>query len=270
MRDIKLVCTDIDGTIVRPDFTLSEDVKACIKKLDNMGIKVVLVSGRMPAAMSYVAEELELDHPISSYQGALITHNEDILYKKCLDSKIAKEVIDWASDNGVHLNVYLGDDIYVEEDNPTIRKYTGEMKVKYFVKSLKEVELEGVCKILAIDFDDEDKVSSWKEYLKKKYPETYIVKSTPYFCEVCSGEASKGAAVDYLIEHYGIERENVLTIGDQNNDLELIEAGGVSVAMGNATDELKKLADHVTDTVQNDGFVRAIEKFVKGYDEARL
>ena len=92
-------------------------------------------------------------------------------------------------------------------------------------------------------------------------PELYIVKSTPYFCEVSNSEAKKSCAVNFLQNYWGLKKEEILTIGDQNNDIELLKAGGVSVAMGNATEELKKYADYITDTVDNDGFVKAIEKY---------
>ena len=90
----------------------------------------------------------------------------------------------------------------------------------------------------------------------------YIVKSTPYFCEIGSKEAKKSSGVKFLADMWGIKQDEILTIGDQNNDIELLKAGGVKVAMGNATDELKECADYITDTVDNDGFVKAIEKFV--------
>ena len=99
--------------------------------------------------------------------------------------------------------------------------------------------------------------------LKKEYPELFICKSTDFFCEICHKEATKGDGLSFLQNLYGISKEETLTIGDHNNDIELLQSGGVKVAMGNATDELKAIADYVTDTVDNDGFAKAIEKFVK-------
>ena len=93
-------------------------------------------------------------------------------------------------------------------------------------------------------------------------PHLYIVKSTPWFCEFSTQEATKARAVEVLKEYWNLKDQEVLTIGDQDNDIELLKAGGIKVAMGNATDELKKYADFVTDTVENDGFVKAMEKFV--------
>ena len=67
--------------------------------------------------------------------------------------------------------------------------------------------------------------------------------------------------VEFLQKHWGLKKEEILTIGDQNNDIALLQAGGIKIAMGNATDELKEIADYITDSVFNDGFVKAIDKF---------
>ena len=108
-----------------------------------------------------------------------------------------------------------------------------------------------------------DKVTGWVEELKSKYPDLYIVKSTPFFCEIGSGNAKKSLGVKFLSEMWNIKPEEVLTIGDQNNDIDLVKCGGIGVAMGNATPELKDCADYITDTVDNDGFAKAVEKFVQ-------
>ena len=74
-----------------------------------------------------------------------------------------------------------------------------------------------------------------------------------YFCEICSGEAKKSLGVEHLCKMWGLKKEEILTIGDQNNDIALLQAGGIKVAMGNATNELKELADYITESVYDDG-----------------
>jgi Cof subfamily protein (haloacid dehalogenase superfamily) len=268
---IKLIVTDIDGTILKHNFEFNQEVKDCIKKLTQAGIKVVLATGRMHAAAEHIAKELNLITPIVSYQGGLIKHKNKILYEKNLNSQYATEIIQWAKANKIHLNLYMNDKLYVEEDNPVIRRYTGEQKIKGFVvESFNEIEITKVNKLLAIDFEDENKVTKWEKYLSTKYKDVHVVKSTPYFCEVCHQDAKKSDAVNFLKEYWQLERKEIMTIGDQNNDIELLLAGGIKVAMGNATEELKSIADYITDTVSNNGFVKAVEKFIRGYDEAKL
>lgn len=265
---IKLIATDIDGTILKHNFEFNQEVKNCIAKLTNDGIKVILVTGRMYVATDYIAKELGLDTPIICYQGGLVQYKKQVLYEKNLNPQRAREIINWAKKNKVHLNLYMNDELYVEEDNAIIRRYTGERKAGFLVESFDEVKLDKVNKLLLIDFDDENKVTMWKDYLETKYPDLHIVKSTPYFCEICHQEATKAHAVNFLKEYWGVKTEEVMAIGDQNNDIELLTAGGVKVAMGNATEELKAVADYVTDTVKNNGFVSAVERFV--YDKVKL
>ena len=233
-----------------------------MKKLCDNGVKVVLVTGRMHCATTHVAEALGLKTPIVSYQGGLIKNNKgETLYQQNLDSDTAKKIIKWARKNDVHINLYLDDKLYVEKDNEFVRKYTDGKFISYEVCNFDDLNIENVNKILAIDFNDAERVTGWVCELQQKFPELYIVKSTPYFCEIGSPKATKSAGVEFLANKWGIKRDEILTIGDQDNDIELLKAGGVPVAMGNASDELKKYACYITDTVENDGFAKAVEKY---------
>ena len=260
---IKMIATDIDGTIADWKGQFSPAVRNCINKLKAAGIKIVLVTGRMHSSAIHVAKDLGLDTPLISYQGGLVKDFDGkILYRKNLNSGYAKEIIVWARENNIHINLYIDDKLYVENDDEIIKYYVDGKHIEYTVCSFDDLKIENVNKILAIDIKDADRVSSWVEELKKKYPDLYIVKSTPYYCEIGSPEAKKSLGVKFLCDMWGIKREEVLTIGDQDNDIDLVQSGGVGVAMGNGTDELKKHADYITDTVENDGFVKAVEKFV--------
>ena len=260
---IKMVATDIDGTILGKTFLFTQEVKNCIRFMDEAGIKVVLVTGRMHPATLPVAKELGLKTPIVSYQGGLVKEqNGNILYEKTLDEGVALEIIYWAKQNNVHLNLYMNDSLYVEEDNEAVRRYTAERDIPFTVCKLDNIELKNINKILAIDFNDVHRVTGWVNYLGSQFPELYIVKSTPYFCEISNTMARKSFAVDFLRNYWGFEKSEVLAIGDQNNDIELLKAGGIKIAMGNGTPEIKEIADYITDSVDNNGFVSAMEKFV--------
>lgn len=260
---IKMIATDVDGTILKWGLDFSPKLLKCVDELKANGIKLVLVTGRMHCAAIPVAKRLGIDTPIISYQGGLIKdcHNKT-LYQSNLPSEYAKEIIQWARKNKIHINLCLDDKLYVEEDNEIVKNYTDGKLIDYTVCSFDDLKIENVNKILAIDLHNPDKVTGWVEELKKKYPSLYIVKSTPYFCEIGSGEAKKSLGVEFLCKMWGLKKEEVMTIGDQNNDIDLIQAGGIGVAMGNGTPELKACADYITDTVENDGFVKAVEKFV--------
>lgn len=259
---IKLVATDIDGTLVKWDTSVSDGVKDCIKKLQENGVKVVLVTGRMHCATKHLRDELGLNSPVVSYQGGLIKDSDGkTLYQENLDSDYAKEIINWAHKNDVHLNLYIDDKLYVEKDDDCVKRYTDGKFVPYTVCPFESLKIENVNKILAIDYGNAERVTGWISELQAKFPELYIVKSTPFFCEIGSPMAKKSLGVEFLAKHWNLSQDEILTIGDQNNDIELLKAGGVKVAMGNATPELKECANFITDSVENDGFVKAIDKF---------
>ncbi len=259
---IKLVATDIDGTLVKWDTRVSDGVKNCIKKLQENGVKVVLVTGRMHCATKHLRDELELNSPVVSYQGGLIKDSDGkTLYQENLDSNCAKEIINWAHKNDVHLNLYIDDKLYVEKDDDCVKRYTDGKFVPYTVCPFESLKIENVNKILAIDYGNAERVTGWVNELQAKFPELYIVKSTPFFCEIGSPMAKKSLGVEFLAKHWNLSQDEILTIGDQNNDIELLKAGGVKVAMGNSTPELKECANFITDSVENDGFVKAIDKF---------
>ena len=261
---IKLVATDIDGTILGGDFEFKPSVKDCIKNLQDKGIKIVLVTGRMHCAATKIAEELGITTPIVSYQGGLIkeiNNRCDTLYQSDVNSNTAKSIIQWARKNNVHINLYMNDVLYVEEDNETIQRYTKARFINYKVCSFDDLEIKNVNKILGIDFNNADRVTNWVNELKEKHPNLYIVKSTPYFCEIAEQTATKGCAVEFLQNLWGIKKEETLAIGDQDNDIELLKSAGIKVAMGNASDALKQYADYITDHVDEDGWVNALEKY---------
>lgn len=257
-----MVATDIDGTILPYGGEFRPAVLNCINELGKKGIKVVLVTGRMHSSTVPLAKKLGLNTPVISYQGGLIKEmNGKTLYQSNLPAQIAKDIIKWARKNNVHLNLYLDDKLYVEEDNEIIQYYIKGKFVNYKVCSFEDLEIKNVNKLLAIDIHNADRVSDWVEILKEIYPQLYIVKSTPYYCEIGPSDAKKSLSVEFLAKYWGIKQEEILTIGDQNNDIDLVECGGIGVAMGNSTEELKQYADYITDTCDNDGFVKAIERF---------
>ena len=260
---IKLIATDIDGTILIPEGEFTSGVRVCIKNLIKNGIKVILVTGRMNAAAKLIAKDLDLSTPLVSYQGGLVTDGDKILYERYLTEEQAEKIIDWAHSENIHINLYNNDILYSEKDCYEIQRYCNNQHTKYEVKSFSEIKKDKVNKILAIDYDNSERIDKYEKELPEIFSDLYIVKSTPYFLEFSNKEASKCCAVKFLQDYYGIKKEETLAIGDQNNDISLLQAGGIKIAMGNATEDLKKCADYITNTVYNDGFIQAINKFCK-------
>ena len=258
---IKLVATDIDGTIFIPEKEFTSGVKDCIKRLSDSGIKVVLVTGRMNAAASKIANDLGLDTPVVSYQGGLVVENGKKLYERYLTLEQTERILKWAKEENIHINLYNDDILYSETDCYEVQRYCSNLHTERTIKPFSEIKKDKINKLLAIDYSNPDRITKYEKDLQEKFPDLYIVKSTPYFLEFSNPEASKKCAVEFLQNYWGLKKEEILTIGDQNNDIALLQAGGLKIAMGNATDELKKIADCITDTVYEDGFVKAMEKF---------
>lgn len=258
---IKLVATDIDGTIFIPEKEFTNRVKDCITKLNNSGIKVVLVTGRMNAAATKIAKDLGLDTPVVSYQGGLVVENGKKLYERYLSEEQTQRILAWAEKGNIHINLYNDDILYSEKECYEVQRYCNNLHTEYTVKNFSEIKKDKINKLLAIDYSNPERITKYEKELQNIFPDLYIVKSTPYFLEFSNLEASKKCAVEFLQNYWGLKKEEILTIGDQNNDIALLRAGGVKVAMGNATDELKEVADYITDSVYEDGFVSAMEKF---------
>lgn len=263
---IKLVATDIDGTIFIPEKEFTQKVRNCISRLCESGIKVVLVTGRMNAAAVRIAEDLGLKTPVVSYQGGLVIENGKTLYERYLTEEQTERILNWAGVNGenIHINLYNDDVLYSETDCYEIQRYCNNLHTEHTVKKFSEIKKDKINKLLAIDYSNPERISRYEKELQNLFPDLYIVKSTPYFLEFSNPEASKKCAVEFLQNYWGLKKEEILTIGDQNNDIALLQAGGIKVAMGNATDELKEIADYITDSVYEDGFVSAMEKFCLG------
>ena len=258
---IKLVATDIDGTILIPEGIFTKNVINCIQKLSKQNIKVVLVTGRMGAAATKIAKDLNLQTPVVSYQGGLIVENKNILYEKYLTEKQTLKILNWAKKENIHINLYNNDILYSETDCYEVQRYCNNLHTEYKVKNFKEIKKNKINKLLAIDYSNPDRINRYEKELQQIFSDLYIVKSTPHFLEFSNPKASKKYAVEFLQNYWNLKKEEILTIGDQNNDIALLQAGGIKIAMGNATEELKKEADYITDSVYNDGFVKAMEKF---------
>lgn len=261
---IKLLALDIDGTVLKKDYALSQNVKDAIKKAAKTGVKVVLVTGRMYSATTFIAEELELDTPILCYSGALARNSQKVFYENLISDVLARAIIKELRAFDLQVNLYVDDEIYSEVETDTFIEYCEKRKLKYKIKSFDSFENIQANKILAIGSNAEA-TTEVLEYLQAKFSEElFVVRSLPTFCEIISKEASKGKAILYLAKNWGISSDEIMAVGDQDNDIELLKVAKIKVAMGNATEGLKAIANYIAPSVEEDGVVDAIEKFILG------
>ncbi len=262
---IKLIALDVDGTIMDKSFRISDRVKQAINKAVEKGIQVLIATGRMYSATVPIGVELGLKTPLIVYQGSMIKEfykSDNTLLHHYLDSRIALDIIHNARQKDVQINAYFDDKLYVEAESPILQEYASRRYIPfYMVDGFESIENFQPTKILAMDKDPE-KINRLVREFKEKYAgQLNITKSTDYFCEFINKKCSKADGIMFLARQWGVNRSEIMAIGDHDNDREMIDLAGIGVAMGNGHEEFKKSADHVTETVDNDGAALAIEKF---------
>ncbi|MGN1386055.1 MAG: Cof-type HAD-IIB family hydrolase [Bacillus sp. (in: firmicutes)] len=263
----KMIVLDLDDTLLRDDHTISPRTKDALMKAQEQGVKVVLASGRPTFAMKQIAEELHLEKYgsfILSFNGSKIIDWQDKqeIFSSTLSAEAVHKLYDLSRREGVSIHTYVGDDIVTEDDSP----YTAEESVitglpVKFVDSFKQAITEPVVKCLMLH--EPEKLKLVEAKLQAELSDEFsVMRSKPYFLEFMEKGISKGTSLNQLIQILGIEREEVIAMGDSYNDLEMIEFAGLGVAMGNANDDIKAAADYVTDTNMNDGVAKVVEEFI--------
>ncbi|AST93543.1 haloacid dehalogenase [Sutcliffiella cohnii] len=263
----KMIVLDLDDTLLRDDHTISVRTKEALMKAQENGVKVVLASGRPTYGMLPIADELDLDKYgsfILSFNGGKIINYEtkEEMFSSTLPLPAIKKLYDLSQREGVDIHTYVGDEIIAESDNPYTRIESDLTRLPiHFVNSFVEGVQEEVVKVLMVG--DPDKMKSITERLQIELADEFsVMRSKPFFLEFTEKGVTKGTSLNQLIQHLGIKREEVIAMGDSYNDQEMIEFVGLGVAMGNAPDDIKKIADHVTDTNMNDGVAKVVEEFV--------
>ncbi|GAA3598702.1 sugar-phosphatase [Gibbsiella greigii] len=266
---IELIAIDMDGTLLDPQNQITPRVKEAITQARRQGVYVVLATGRPYVGVQNYLRQLDIqgsnDYCIT-YNGALVLQAADgtCLLQETLGfddylyfEKLAREL-------GVHFQAFDFNTLYTA--NKDIGKYTIHeasltgIPLKY--RSVEEMDRQmRFPKVMMIDEPAllDSAIARLPPEAKAGYT---IVKSAPYYLEILSKKADKGAGVRKLAQHLGIKQENVMALGDQSNDYAMVDYAGVGVAMGNAIPELKQIAQFVTTTNAEDGVARAIEKFV--------
>ncbi|MDL4840546.1 Cof-type HAD-IIB family hydrolase [Aquibacillus rhizosphaerae] len=263
----KMIVLDLDDTLLRDDHTISSRTKQALMKAQENGIKVVLASGRPTFGMKAIAEELSLAEYgscILSFNGGKIIncHSNEDLFSSTLSVQDVQRLYELSRREDIFIHTYVGDEIITQDDNPYTKiesEITG-LPIKLVTNFVESISVP-VVKALMVG--DPDKLKVIETKLQAELANEYsVMRSKPYFLEFTEKGVTKGTSLNHLIKELGIKREEVIAIGDSYNDQAMIEFAGLGVAMGNAPDDIKKIADYVTDTNMNDGVAKVVEKFV--------
>ncbi|MEH2321317.1 Cof-type HAD-IIB family hydrolase [Nostoc sp.] len=270
-KDIKLLVLDIDGTIAGESNTVSTGVKQAIIAAQARGIQVAIATGRMYRSALRFHQEIGSTLPLMAYQGAWI---QDPITQKihrhwAVSREIAHQLIDYFEQPELRsllsVHFYINDQLYVRELTRETQIYAERSGVIPIpVGDLRQTLTNEPTKILAL-CDDTDLINQLLGNLRRQYTpaELYLTKSVATFFEATNASVNKGTGVRYLAEELlGLQIANVMAIGDNFNDVEMLEYVGLGVAMGNAPPEVQAIAQWVAPSVEQDGAAVAIEKFL--------
>lgn len=258
----KLVATDLDGTLVGRDLSISPRVRKAVQRVHDAGAHFVMATGRMFRSTLPYAQACDVVTPLITYQGALIRDHRsgEDLWHRTIASDMAKEALEALQETGLHVNLYVDDELLISKLTPEAELYSRISQVQpRIVKSLRDVLVSEPTKIVAIGEPDE--IDHWIPQLQARFAgKLYVTKSIPRFLEIANPQISKSVALSHLCERLGIRREEVIAFGDGMNDLDMIEWAGCGVAMENGPEALKAVADRVTAHVKEDGVARVLEE----------
>jgi Cof subfamily protein (haloacid dehalogenase superfamily) len=260
---IRLVLSDVDGTLVTSDKKLTAESIAAVAQLHEAGILFAVTSGRPPKGLTMLIEPLSLTTPLGGFNGGLMTDEElNILQELTIKDDLVGPIIDVLSAHGLSVWVYQGTDWFVlDRDGPHVAH---ESEVCQFgpsvVKSFDAIRGD-IIKVVGVS-DDTDAMAKATAALDVFVGDVSATNSQTYYLDVTHHDANKGKVVAYLAERYGLDRHEIATIGDMANDILMFNCSGVSIAMGNASDEVKATATYSTEENNDNGFALAIEKYI--------
>jgi Cof subfamily protein (haloacid dehalogenase superfamily) len=261
---ISLLLADVDGTLVTRDKVLTDRARRAVRGLREAGIRFAITSGRPPKGMAMLIEPLAIETPIAGFNGGLFVRPDlSIIEQRTLPRDVAARTIDLISSLGLDVWVYAGNDWMVRDARaPHVDREA--WTVKFPPKVVKDFDgaLDKVAKIVGVS-DDHRLVQRCEAEARESIGDrATAARSQPYYLDVTHHDANKGFVADYLSRTLGIPSAEIATIGDQPNDVLMFRRSGFSIAMGNASDEVKRQASATTDSYDEEGFAHAVERFI--------
>ncbi len=233
--------------------------------LHDRGIRFAITSGRPPRGMAMLIEPLALSTPIAGFNGGVFTKSDlSVIERRSLAPEIARRAIDIIRRHGMDAWLYTGTDWQVlKKDAPHVARETWTVKFEpTVVGRFSDSDIDQAVKIVGVS-DNHALVAECEAHVAEALGSNATAKrSQPYYLDITHPEANKGAVVDALARRFGIPATEIATIGDMPNDVLMFRRSGLSVAMGNASDEVKAQASVVTDSYNNEGFAKAVELYL--------
>lgn len=264
--DYKLIVTDMDGTLLNGEHEISKKNKNALKFAAEKGIHVAIATGRIYESTIKYARELGIKTPIICCNGALIKEsNGNIIYESQVDNYICNKIIDVLEKNNIYYQCFTDDTIFTTYINEWLRKYQmqEDLNIKIIeTDNIKEQIIgRNILKFLIIESNLE-LLSKVEEELKN-IEDIELTKSFFDNIEIMKKGVNKGSAVESLGRYLGIDKSEIITFGDNHNDLSMIKYAGMGIAMGNAEDIVKENANFITCKNTEDGVAKALIEILK-------
>lgn len=259
----RLCALDLDETLLDPQHRISPRNMRAVRLLCDRGVTVVLASGRMHAAAVPFAHVLELNAPIISYNGAMVKHARtgEVWLHETIEPELASVVMDFCQSRELQLNYYLGDQLYSARDTEWLQLYQGRTNSPVTVDPEIYVRFRNARPTKLIIVDRPEYTWELLDYFREVFGDRlYITKSTDEYLEFMPPGANKGKALAVVAGRYGCRPEEVIAFGDSYNDIPMLQWAGMGVAVANAKEAVREIADLVVGYSANDGVGIALEE----------
>lgn len=261
----KAVFIDLDGTLLTDQLTISPGSIEVLKRLTHSGILISVVTARSPAASLSFYEELGIsDNPIICFNGALIQKQNTILYDISIETSAVLKIIKALSSFEVNISIYRHCEWYTERIDTWIIQESNITKSSVTEISFNELLAENLRPHKILCMGSSETIDEAEKHMRKSgsFPDLNIHKSKKSYLEIMNNGASKMQAIEKVLQLYNITKDEIITIGDNYNDIDMFSFSKTSIAMGNAPDEVKKYATFVTDTNNHEGIRKALESLI--------
>jgi Cof subfamily protein (haloacid dehalogenase superfamily) len=261
---IRLLLADVDGTLVTNDKVLTPRAIEAVRKLREAGVLFAVTSGRPPRGMSMLIEPLAVTTPIAAFNGGIYTRDDmSVISEQDIPAGVVAPAISLLESSGLDVWLYKGADWYVRDLNgPHVAREKATVRFDPTLVASYDDLTDGIVKIVGVS-DDLDAVAAAADAARDRFGDhVSAARSQPYYLDVTHPEANKGSVAKYLSANYKIPPEQIATIGDQPNDVLMFAHSGLSIAMGNASEEVQHSARRVTASNQDEGFAKAVERYI--------
>jgi Cof subfamily protein (haloacid dehalogenase superfamily) len=265
MTRISLVVSDVDGTLLPKDKVLTEGNKRAVRKLHEAGIGFTIVSSRPTIGMGFLIEPLAINLPIGAFNGSSIVDAKlRPIEQHLIAPDVAQRSLDVLNAFGVDIWLFTNDRWLTRNpDGEYVPHEKRAIKADPAIVANFTPHLTQACKIVGASSDAALLQRCEAAMQEAVGREATAVRSQTYYLDVTPACHNKGTFVATMAKRLGLSTDAIATIGDMQNDLAMFASSGVSFAMGNATDDVKKHATHVTDSNERDGFAAAMETVLK-------